>query len=111
MQEYVVERTGQEPLRVRGELVAAVESSPYEGDPRYSGIPGRYVRIKIYRTVEGQYVAAVTWVTYWAHDFGEHHDVDVFPSLERAIRWLHVYAPWPEMSWLLRSLPPGWWEE
>ena len=109
MREYVVQRTGQAPLRLQGEVVAAVESSPYPGE-RFSGIQGKYVRIKIYRTADAKYVAAISWVTLWAHDYGKHHDVGMFSSLERAVDWLHVYAPEPEMGWLLRSLPPGWWE-
>ena len=104
MQEFIVKRSGQAPLRVRGEVVASVASSPDSDHPDYSWRMGQYAELTVYRTASGKFVAAMGRYTLWqgGHDF---HLAAVFPTLREAVDWLLAIAPSPELDWLLEELP------
>lgn len=63
---YTLTRTGDTPLRFRGEQIAAVSSRIINGQER-----NRWFDLALYRTAGGAYVAAVAFRSQWQ---GEHDD-------------------------------------
>ena len=99
MDTIIVRRTGQAPLRVRGEIVASSESSWNNASPSYSGSTGRAERVEVLRTAAGRFVAAIHHETQWQ---GE-HDTDeaaVFPSAKQCVEYLSDRVP----GWMLQEL-------
>ena len=95
----IIRRSGQAPLRIRGELLAQGETSSNNASAEYSGSTGRSQTVRIYRTASGKYVVAIHHYTHWQ---GE-HDTDeaaVFPSLVECVEFLGERVP----SWLHRRL-------
>ena len=102
----IVRRTGQAPLRIRGELLAGARSSCDSGHPDYSGSTGRGQEVGVYRTASGKYVVTIHHTTLWQ---GE-HDTDkasVFPGLTQCVAYLSERVP----GWLLQELVEGLGEE
>lgn len=62
---FTVDRTGQRPIKFTGELLAEVESSQNNASPSYSGSPGSWEELKIYKTVKGAYVCQRNDNTAW----------------------------------------------
>jgi len=95
----IVRRTGQAPLRVRGEVVANKESSFNNAASNYSGSTGRAQEVRILKTATGKYVVAIHHKTLWQ---GE-HDTDeaaVFPSCKECVEYLQGRVP----NWMLQDL-------
>lgn len=95
----IVRRTGQAPLRVRGEVVASNSSSGNTAHPDYSGSTGRAEKVRVLKTASGKYVVAIHYMTQWQ---GE-HDTDeaaVFPSLKQCVGYLSDRVP----GWMLQEL-------
>lgn len=99
METIIVRRTGQVPLRVRGELLAEAASSMESASMAYSGGPGRSQEVKIYCTTSGKYVVALHRSTIWE---GEHttDEAAVFPSLKECVGFLSSRVP----GWMLADL-------
>jgi hypothetical protein len=95
----IVRRTGQAPLRVRGEVIATGESSFNNASPDYSGSTGRAQEVQVIKTASGKYVAAIHHVTQWQ---GEHNtdEAAVFPSLTQITKYLSDHVP----GWMLQEL-------
>jgi hypothetical protein len=95
----ILRRTGQAPLRLRGELLAKAKSSPDSGMPNYSGRAGRFTEAAIYKTASGRYVAHVLHGTRWQ---GEHdsHEAAVYPSLKECVDFLSDRVP----GWILTGI-------
>ena len=95
----IVRRTGQAPLRIRGELLAQAESTAETASNAYSGSTGRAQIVRVYRTASGRYVVAITHTTQWQ---GEHdtYEAAVFPSLRESVAFLGDRAP----GWLLQDI-------
>ena len=95
----IIRRTGQAPLRVRGELLVKAESSMNNASVEYSGAPGRSQMVRIYRTVSGRFVVAIRHNTIWQ---GEHDtdEADVFPSLRMCVAHLEDRVP----GWMLQDI-------
>lgn len=104
MQTYVVKRTGQAPLRFRGEVVATAESSPDRAHPYYSGSPGRWESVTIYRTAKGRYIAAIKYGTLWQGEV-DTYDAAVFGTLAKAVEWLQYKLSSRVFDWLIQELP------
>lgn len=95
----IVRRTGQAPLRVRGEIIASNGSSLNNADPSYSGSCGHSQNVQILKTATGKYVVAIHNQTCWQ---GE-HDTDeaaVFPSLKQSVECLSERVP----GWMLEEI-------
>jgi len=95
----IVRRTGQAPLRVRGEVLASNESSLNNANPGYSGSTGHAQDVKVYLTASKKYVVAIHHTTQWQ---GE-HDTDeaaVYPSLNECVAHLSERVP----GWMLQEL-------
>ncbi|MDZ4245741.1 MAG: hypothetical protein U1D67_01335 [Dehalococcoidia bacterium] len=89
----IVKRTGQAPLRVRGEVVAS------NGTAEGQGSPGRWQDVKVLSTASKRYVVSIHHNTMWQ---GE-HDTDeavVLPSLNQVVEYLGERVP----GWLLTEL-------
>ncbi|MGQ9545949.1 MAG: hypothetical protein ACUVTR_02120 [Dehalococcoidia bacterium] len=99
METIIVRRTGQAPLRVRGETVASSSSSFNNASRDYSGTPGRAEDVEIIKTATGKYVVAISHHTQWQ---GEHDEdlAEVFASLKDAVDFLKEEVP----GWLLQRL-------
>lgn len=102
----IIRRTGQTPLRIKGEELARAVSSGNEAGPGYSGSAGRSQEVAIYRTVLGKYVTAITNLTSWQ---GEHdtYDAAEFPGIDPCAGYLRERVP----GWMLQSLVEGLGEE
>jgi len=95
----IVRRTGQAPLRVRGEVIASNESSVNNTYPSYSGSTGHAEAVQIIKTATGKYVIGIHHTTQWQ---GE-HDTDeavVLPSLSQCVEYLSERVP----GWMLTEL-------
>ena len=95
----IVHRTGQAPLRVRGEVVASNGTSENNASGSYSGSPGRSQEVKIITTASKRYVVAIHHNTLWQ---GEHDtdDAVVLPGLSQVIEYLGDRVP----GWMLTEL-------
>lgn len=95
----IVRRTGQAPLRVRGKLLAEVESSFNTAHPNYSGSTGRAQSVRVFKTAAGRHVVAIHYGTQWQ---GEHatDEAAVFPSIEECVAFLQDRVP----GWMLQAL-------
>ena len=95
----LVLRTGQAPLRVRGEVIASGETSWNNASSHYSGSPGRQQKARIIKTATGKFVVALTYETQWE---GEHDATEaaVFPSLKQCVGYLSERVP----NWMLHEL-------
>lgn len=94
-----IKRSGQAPLRVRGELLSSQESSSNNASSDYSGSAGRSMECKIYKTAAGKYVVALHHNTCRQ---GE-HDTDeayVLPSLSECVAALGGHCP----AWMLEDI-------
>lgn len=99
MDTTIVKRTGQAPLRIRGELLASNNSSSDNARSDYSGSTGRSQEVSVYKTASGKFVVAIHHDTYWQ---GE-HDTDeavVLPSLAQCVAYLEDNVP----GWMLQEL-------
>ena len=95
----IVKRTGQAPLRVRGEILAKNESSDNNASGSYSGSVGRSQEVRVIKTASGKYVAVIHHNTCWQ---GE-HDTDeavVLPGLSQVVEYLGDHVP----GWMLAEL-------
>lgn len=99
MDTTIVRRTGQAPLRIRGELLASNQSSANNARADYSGSTGRSQEVSVYRTASGKYVVAIHHNTCWQ---GEHDtdEASVFPSLNQCVAFLGDNVP----GWMLQEL-------
>lgn len=88
----IIKRTGQAPLRVRGEVIAENESSSNNASSRYSGSTGRSQKVEIIKTGSGKYVVSILHETCWQ---GEHdtNEAAVFPDLSATIEFLRNRIP------------------
>ena len=68
-EKITVERDNGPDYKFRGVLVAQSASSPDRGNSYYSGAVGRWVVLKLYRTLAGKYVCQRVNMTQWE---GEH---------------------------------------
>ena len=95
----IVRRTGQAPLRVRGEIIASNGSSWDSANPAYSGSTGRRQKVRVIKTASEKYVVAILHETQWQ---GEHdtEDAVVLPSLKECIAYLTGKVP----NWLHEEL-------
>ena len=99
METTIVRRTGQAPLRIRGELLASNSSSSNNACSDYSGSVGRSQEVSVYRTASGKFVVAIHHETCWQDE----HDTDeasVFPGLSQAVEFLGDQVP----GWMLQEL-------
>ncbi|MDP2952008.1 MAG: hypothetical protein Q8O76_01665 [Chloroflexota bacterium] len=99
MDTIIIKRSGQAPLRVRGELLARAESSSNNASGGYSGSVGRCQVVRVLRTASGKYVAAIHHITQWQ---GEHdtYEAAVYPSLKQCVEYLGKEVP----GWMLQDL-------
>jgi len=95
----IVKRTGQAPLRIRGESLAEAESSLNNAHPRYSGATGRSQSCTIYRTSTGRFVVAIHHTTQWQWEHGS-DEAAVFPSLGECIGFVGERLP----RWMVEDL-------
>ena len=95
----IIRRTGQTPLRIKGEELARSASSSNITSPSYSGSVGRSQEVAVYRTATGKYVAAITDLTSRE---GEHdtYDTAVFAGIKPCLGYLQERVP----GWMLQSL-------
>ena len=102
----IVRRTGQAPLRIRGEKLAGAVSSSNNANSTYSGSVGRSQEVTVYRTATGKIVAAIINLTCWQ---GEHdtYDAVVFAGIKPCVEYLRERVP----GWMLQELIEGLGEE
>ncbi len=95
----IVHRTGQAPLRVRGEVIASSESSANNASSHYSGSPGISSETTIYKTTSGKIIVAIHHSTCWE---GEHDsdEAAVFVNLKQAVDFLSERVS----GWMLQEL-------
>lgn len=88
----IVCRTGQAPLRVRGEVIAESESSWNNASTSYSDSTGRRMKVRIIKTTTGRYIVAIMHETQWQ---GEHDTeaASILPSLTDCIAYLSEEVP------------------
>ena len=95
----IVRRTGQAPLRIRGERLADQSSTSESASPTYSGSTGRCQRVRIYRTASGKHVVSIHHTTNWQGERGT-DEAAVFPSLAECVQFLGNRVP----GWMLQDI-------
>jgi len=70
VEEFVIERDGERPIKFTGELLGEVSSSSNNASSDYSGQTGRWSILRLYRTQAGKYVCEQIGKTQWQ---GEHN--------------------------------------
>lgn len=102
----IVRRSGQAPLRVKGEVIAKISSSWNNCTSNYSGSAGQRQTVRIIKTVSGKYVTAVLYETQWegAHNTEE---ASVFHSLAECFDFLQESIP----NWMMDALVTDFGEE
>lgn len=101
MEEYVLKRTGDRPLKFNGELVAEVGGKWHAGAEQ-----NRWYEIRVYRTAGGKYVVEVAYETMWQGEDSYHYarvcntirdvleEIEFFDPLE----YLLGYPPHPQFA-------------
>lgn len=87
-----LERTGKRPLRFTGVAIWEWRSSPDRASVHYSGSPGRWRRITVYRTRDGRAVVHDQHRTNWQGE-QDQADAAVFASLEAVLDYLEAACP------------------
>lgn len=97
MKAYVLQRTGDRPLRFVGELVATATSRSFSGP-----CESRWYELALYRTESGRYVVSIGYRSLWQGELAEDHVYveDTPASVAEALRSMT-----PEMP--LSAFPPG----
>jgi hypothetical protein len=65
MEQFIVKRDGKRDLKFAGEKLATVSSSANNARSDYSGSPGRWTELTLYRTAAGKYVCSQIGYTSW----------------------------------------------
>jgi hypothetical protein len=98
MEQLMIERTDAKALRFTGELIAKASTSPDRAHGIYwSGSPGRWQELALYRTQAGQWIAHRADLSQWDGEQG-HSEAAVCPDLAAVERFLghgnlaqHIY--------------------
>jgi len=85
VQEFVLMRTGEPPLKFRGEVLASADGRWQNGKDQ-----NRWHEITVYRTPGGNHVLEVVYHTLWQGE-SDHHHVVVTETLQGAISNLKAY--------------------
>lgn len=80
-------RTGQSPLQIRGELLAASDGERQAGQER-----NRWHKLEVYRTPFGNYVVRIAYRTHWQGEI-DHDVVAVVGAPEGVATVLRDYDP------------------
>lgn len=72
MTEITLPRDGDRDLRFTGELIAEASSSANNVRSDYSGAPGRWAELALYRTASGKLVAQEVGRTQWEGEHDRH---------------------------------------
>lgn len=88
---FILERTGFRPVVFEGEELGRWETSPNNASPRYSGAPGRWTELYLYRTAKGRYVVHLVRHTAWDGE-EDTAEVVVFDTPEEAVAWVEERA-------------------
>ncbi len=75
MQSITVVRDGAADIRFEGELAAEAATSQNNAHPDYSGSPGRWTELELYRTKNGKFVAVRKSMTCWQGERDSHEAV------------------------------------
>jgi|GEM_PF-5398339 len=94
----IIRRTGQAPLRVRGEEIATNESSLNGASASYSGT-GRSLKVQVIKTTTGNYVVATHHISLWQGEY-DTNEASVFPGLKQCVAYLSERVP----NWMLKEL-------
>jgi hypothetical protein len=97
IQEFLLPRSGQAALRIRGENIAAVDGQHMGGREQ-----NRYHTLAIYRTEAGQYVVRIGYHTSWQGECG-HDAAEVAATAAACGRVLRDYDPLEHVA----GYPPG----
>jgi len=87
MQEYTVSRTGDAPLKFKGEMVASADGKWFNGKDQ-----NRWHEITIFRTAGGKYVLSIEYRTQWQGE-ADAHDVEVCDDIEKVVDFLRFHDP------------------
>jgi hypothetical protein len=88
MEQFEIERTDSKTLRFTGELIAKAATSPDRAHGMYwSGSPGRWQELALYRTQAGQWIAHRADLSQWDGERG-HSEAAVCADLADVERFL-----------------------
>lgn len=93
---FELERTGGQPLKFRGEMIAD-ESGWWHGGKEHN----RWHNVRIYRTAAGKWVGEIVYRTSWQGEL-DHHAVYVADSVQDLAADLQTYDPLDH----LQGFPP-----
>lgn len=96
-QEFILPRSGQAPLKIRGEKIAAADGSRQNGREQ-----NRRYELAVYRTDDGRYVSQIAYRTRWEGECG-HDLVEIAATPTEAGQVLRDYDPLERLA----GYPPG----
>lgn len=87
IQEYTLTRTGERPLKFKGEVIAEAGGRWHTGQEQ-----NRWHDIRIYRTAGGKHVLEVEYCTCWQGE-NNYHSAIVYDTVEAAVNALEIFNP------------------
>ena len=87
IQEYTLTRTGERPLKFKGEVIAEAGGHWHVGQEQ-----NRWHEIRIYKTAGGKHVLEVEYCTCWQGEDSNHRAI-VYDTLEEAVDALEFIEP------------------
>lgn len=103
VQEYVLARSGDRPVKFRGVQLLEESTSADQAAPDYSGVRGISETARIYRTQGGSYVLAVWHHSQWDKDRDVTY-VEVFGDAEELIEGLPWHLGGPVLDAVMVAL-------
>ena len=88
MASFILQRTGNPPLKFEGELIAESRPQPVANKKE----PNRWHELAVFRTAAGKYVLAVTYRAEWK-DEQSHSHAEVHSDSESVVAALRQYNP------------------
>jgi hypothetical protein len=86
MEQFTVHRTNARALKFAGVLIGSARTSPNRAYPNYSGSPGNWKSLTLYRTEGGKYICSRINYTQWQGE-QNHYAAAVCESIADAIKW------------------------
>jgi hypothetical protein len=87
MAKFLIQRTGDAPLKFEGELIAESDGKYAAGNDQ-----NRWHNLRLYRTSKGNIVAECEYLTCWQGELG-HQEAAALGSVAEAIEWFKGIIP------------------
>ena len=81
METFTLKTSSGRDLRITGAHIGSASTSDDRSDSDYSGDPGRWTEMELYRTESGKFVCRISHMTRWQGE-SDRHTVEVCETLD-----------------------------